>query len=48
MRRKRSTSYDQGHDSKITNVRAVVAGLDGVGKSGRSKKKQAKLNDSLF
>jgi len=33
MRRKRSTSYDQGHDSKITNVRAVVAGLDGVGKS---------------
>lgn len=33
MRRKRSSTIDQGHQSKIINVQAVVVGLDGVGKS---------------
>ena len=34
MRRKRSSTIDQGHQTKIINVNAVVVGLDGVGKSG--------------
>ncbi|XP_068743484.1 ras-related and estrogen-regulated growth inhibitor-like [Montipora capricornis] len=33
MRRKRSCAYDQGQQNKIINVRAVITGLDGVGKS---------------
>ncbi|XP_068708844.1 uncharacterized protein [Montipora capricornis] len=33
MRRIRSCAYDQGQQSKIINVRAVITGLDGVGKS---------------
>ena len=36
MRRKRSSSLHQGHQGNLINVHAVVAGLDGVGKSGKT------------
>ena len=38
MRRKRSSViHHQEHHANIINVRAVVAGMDGVGKSGELK-----------